>query len=328
MTHLRIEQNTTGIEEISSAVIKKLYDLVYSGTLDNTSDLQGRLHTISTYQSYVDYLTGQYPNLYIDATRLYIEFEDPITEQICATNWGDGVGLTMAQAQAVTGTIGTQFNGSNITTFNELRYFTNINSIEGFTNCRSLTSISIPPSVKTIQNATFYNDSNLQSIGDVQYLESIGTVQQFSGGSGSKLVFDPYQFKNLTDARIGCKFTNSTDWIVIDGTFTQVSINHSAIVKLEIKGNAQTVGSCDANTELEDIILPSTVTTITNSPFQYCRSLKTITIKATTPPTTGADLFYRARTPDHIYVPAESVSAYQSASWWSSYSSQISAIPS
>ena len=29
MTHLRIEQNTTGIEEVSSAVIKKLYDLVY-----------------------------------------------------------------------------------------------------------------------------------------------------------------------------------------------------------------------------------------------------------------------------------------------------------
>jgi len=32
----------------------------------------------------------------------YIDFADPVMEQICATTWGDGVGLTRAQAASVT----------------------------------------------------------------------------------------------------------------------------------------------------------------------------------------------------------------------------------
>jgi hypothetical protein len=34
MTHLKIEQNSGIIEEVSSDVIKKLYDVVHSGNLD------------------------------------------------------------------------------------------------------------------------------------------------------------------------------------------------------------------------------------------------------------------------------------------------------
>ena len=56
MTHLKIEQNNGVIEEVSSAVIDKLYDIVHSGNLDNTSNLIGRLHTTATYQDYIDYL--------------------------------------------------------------------------------------------------------------------------------------------------------------------------------------------------------------------------------------------------------------------------------
>lgn len=65
MTHLRIEQNTTGIEEVSTAVINKLYELVSSGNLDSSSNLQGRLHVTSADQTKVQYLQSQFSQLYI-----------------------------------------------------------------------------------------------------------------------------------------------------------------------------------------------------------------------------------------------------------------------
>lgn len=49
MTHLYIEQDTGSTEEVTSAIISKLYALASSGDLDNTSDLKGRLHSASGF---------------------------------------------------------------------------------------------------------------------------------------------------------------------------------------------------------------------------------------------------------------------------------------
>ena len=56
MTHLRIEQNNGVIEEVSTSLITKLYNIVHDG-LDNTSELQGRLHCPVSYRAYITYLT-------------------------------------------------------------------------------------------------------------------------------------------------------------------------------------------------------------------------------------------------------------------------------
>ena len=73
MTHLRIEQNTGLIEEVPSRLITRLYDIVSSGTLDETSNLKGRLNTTIAYQSQINYLTTAYPELYITANEYYTE---------------------------------------------------------------------------------------------------------------------------------------------------------------------------------------------------------------------------------------------------------------
>ena len=68
----------------------------------------------------------------------------------------------------------------------------------------------------------------------------------------------------------------------------------------------------------------SGVTTIGNYAFYFCNSLQSITVRATTPPTLGSDVFkYTNDCP--IYVPSNKVSAYKSA--WSDYSDRIQAIP-
>ena len=79
--------------------------------------------------------------------------------------------------------------------------------------------------------------------------------------------------------------------------------------------------NCSSLTSIE---IPSSVTSIGNYAFSNCSKLSTITVKATTPPTLGSSAIPSNVT--KIYVPSGSVSTYQSASGWSTYSNIISAI--
>jgi hypothetical protein len=75
----------------------------------------------------------------------YIKFADPEVQRICATNWGDKVGITPEQAAAVT-SIGTVFNGNTeITKFMELPKFANAQAIpaSAFSDCTSLKEIDL-----------------------------------------------------------------------------------------------------------------------------------------------------------------------------------------
>lgn len=107
-----------------------------------------------------------------------ISFEDTNVKAICVANWdknGDGQ-LDKTEAATVTD-IGTVFNNNgNITSFEELQYFTGINSIENnaFGFCSNLKSILIPNNVTRIGNYAFNNCSSLTSITIPNSVTSIG----------------------------------------------------------------------------------------------------------------------------------------------------------
>ena len=79
---------------------------------------------------------------------------------------------------------------------------------------------------------------------------------------------------------------------------------------------------------LTSIEIPNGVTSIELYAFGQCTGLSSVTVKSTTPPTLGYSIFYDVSQNLVIYVPAESVNAYKSASGWSSYADKIQAIPS
>ena len=79
---------------------------------------------------------------------------------------------------------------------------------------------------------------------------------------------------------------------------------------------------------LTSVTIPSSVTSFSEIVFQGCTSLVNVTVEATTPPTLRYDPFYYSPSSLVIYVPAESVEAYKTASYWSTYASKIQAIPS
>ena len=117
-----------------------------------------------------------------------IEFADAKVESICLTNWdsnGDGA-LSYEEAAAVTSLtkriqghpygVNIFENNQEITSFNELQYFTGLTSIENaaFMSCKNLTSIILPNSIKSIGEGAFYNCQRLISVNIPRKVTSIG----------------------------------------------------------------------------------------------------------------------------------------------------------
>ena len=78
---------------------------------------------------------------------------------------------------------------------------------------------------------------------------------------------------------------------------------------------------------ITDVIIGTGVTSIYDYAFQYATQLQSITINATTPPKITSSTFVNMSRLTTIYVPAESLSAYQSATSWKNHASLIQAIP-
>lgn len=74
------------------------------------------------------------------------------------------------------------------------------------------------------------------------------------------------------------------------------------------------------------VVLPASVTDIHHEAFKNCTGLTSITVNAVSPPTIGNQVFDNTNNCP-IYVPANSVLAYQTASGWQTYASRITAIP-
>ena len=78
--------------------------------------------------------------------------------------------------------------------------------------------------------------------------------------------------------------------------------------------------------DITSLTIPDGTTKIGYGVFYNCSRLASVTIKATTPPTLASDAFNNTNNCP-IYVPAESVDAYKTATNWSKYANRIQAIP-
>ena len=102
-----------------------------------------------------------------------------------------------------------------------------------------------------------------------------------------------------------------------------------SLSSVTIGNSVESIGSCafEGCSFLTSITIPESVTSIEVEAFAYCPSLTSVTCKATTPPTLESYNIMESSGVKVIYVPAESVESYKTATNWSYYSSIIQPIP-
>lgn len=115
----------------------------------------------------------------------------------------------------------------------------------------------------------------------------------------------------------------------LTGIGTYAFQNCSALTKVNGLGSTQVDSlasyAFQGCTALKEITLPATLTSIGNYVFRGCASLKYFKINANTPPTLSWSPAFPS-TIEAIYVPDESITAYQEATGWTSYASKIKGI--
>lgn len=104
---------------------------------------------------------------------------------------------------------------------------------------------------------------------------------------------------------------------------TNIYVNGQGIISFN--GPVTTIGNSAfyGCTSLKSITIPEGVTEIGQSAFYVCTSLTSVYCKAITPPSLGGYVFYGNHSDRKIYVPTGSVDAYKSATRWSEYADAI-----
>ena len=207
-------------------------------------------------------LKSYFPNILFNMTgEACVDFKDQVVKDICVRNWGSDGELTVEQAAGIT-TINTKFKENlEITSFNELKYFTNANArteypgepgvpYGAFDRCTNLESVTIMPTAKRIETSAFGGCSSLK-----------------------KVLFPDSVYFLGTNIFYGC---TSLESVNIPKGFA------------DSKFPSNVFRDCISLTSLIEV--PETVTIIGMATFNGCTSLAGVKLKGNVPPSRGRNL--------------------------------------
>ena len=227
--------------------------------------------------------TPEITNCHLVSINDVITFEDSTVKQLCVQNWdtnGDGE-LSEAEAAAVTD-LGEVFKGNaDITSFDELQYFTGLTSIgaEAFYNCDGLTSVNIPNSVTSIGYSAF-EASGLTAITIPNSVTRIGG-HAFLCCYGLTSVNIPNSVTSIGNAAFfSCGLTS----ITIPNSVTSIEdfafFQCSGLTSITIPNSVTSIGDrvFELCTGLTSITIPNSITSIGHQFFAGCTGLTSITI--------------------------------------------------
>lgn len=286
MIGLNIEQNNEVTKRIDDSLLEHIYNI--SKGLDSSVPqyMKGRLEIVHGYADAIDFLEQKFSDLYIISTGdPYIRFKDSYVQQQLANKWGDGVGLTVQQAQVQTSgqQLKTLFAGhSDIVSFDELKYFVGIKELpsETFRACSNLESIDL----SNIERITGYNCftscNKLTNIGDYSNLIRVDPdAFNYTDLSGE------YDFSNITEFNNSSKealgFYQTLNLISVKMPATQETMCNfygSGVQHITNCLGIKYIGHEKFRTckNLKELDCPNLETIASSNVFTSCTSLKTV----------------------------------------------------
>lgn len=241
--------------------------------------------------------------------------------------------MTKQEAEAVT-TLGSSFcmGNTSVTHFEEFVYFTGVTQLltNSFRSASNLASIVFPTSLTYIRDYCI-NGTKIVSI-DTKNVYYVGS-QSLTLNSQLKDVVVGKAFQTVSTSALTANVNIET--ISVDADNPYFVTNGDYLKRLSDNFVILTTKTCDTIPEgvvglsnncirghtLTTLDLPSTLTDIAANTF-YQAKITNLICRATTPPTCATNAL-SSLTVTNIYVPDASVSAYQSATGWSSYSAKI-----
>ena len=231
-----------------------------------------------------------------------IEFADANVEAICLEHWDldrDGL-IQLDEAAAVTSLMAYFRGNTEITSFDELRYFTGLANIpaNAFNECTNLTSIMLPEGVTIIASYAFRGCSSLTSI-----VVPDGVTEIYG-----------YVFQNCT----------SLNTVILPESLTSLGNGAfsgcSSLTDIDLPDGLTTIGQYVFSncTSLNFMDIPSSVNSIGVSTFNGCTNLKAFGVHWTTPITVVASTFPN-RANQALYVPEGTKATYQAADVWKDF---------
>ena len=267
MTHLRIEQNTSSNEHVTSDIIHKLYETA-KGILDveeaneieeSQVSLEGSLYTTECYRSEKQYLESKFPDLHITTGDYIVKFEDNVVENKLLSLYGvDGI-ITESRAASISQpTASDMFKNTSAVSFNELPLFTNWRTIKTgmFYQVSTLREIDLS-NVTGVDSGAFNGCTSLSNLGDT------GNITRIAQNG----------FRDCT-------------------ALTSVDLSSCTSIEKDV------FNGCTALTSIIDL---SNCTTIGNAVFKNCTALTTADLSSCT--SIGSEIFWNCSQLRSVTLP-------------------------
>ena len=169
---------------------------------------------------------------------------------------------------------------------------------DAFLYCSKLREINLPESMKSIETEAFLGCSELSNIHLSDSLTSLGT-------------YAFYGCSSLTNVHIPSSLT----------TLSNSVFRGAGLRYVHIPFNITTIepGAFMACKQLQGVRLSEGLQSMAYGAFYACSDLKYIICEAQTPPSCNSECFKDVNYAIPLYVPADSISAYQAAGTWSNF---------